>query len=57
MWLAYYWAKVEDDNQAVSALESLILDWPMDFVLIEGSTPEELEENKFLWGVNNSARV
>ena len=44
VWLAYYWAKVQGDPEAVSALESLILDWPMDFVLIEGSTPEEVEQ-------------
>ena len=30
---------------------------PMDFVLIEGHTPEEIEQNKFLWGVNLSAKV
>jgi hypothetical protein len=29
----------------------------MDFVLIQGSTPEEIEENNFLWGVNLSAKV
>ena len=29
----------------------------MDFVLIQGSTPEELEENRLLWGVNLSAKV
>ena len=29
----------------------------MDFVLIEGSTPEQVEDNKFLWGVNFSARI
>ena len=57
VWLAYYWAKVEEDKNAASALESLILDWPMDFILIEGSTPEEIEQNKFLWGVNQSAKV
>ena len=35
----------------------LILDWPMDFVLIEGSTPEEVEQNKFVWGLNMSAKI
>ena len=45
VWLAYYWAKKEDNGPAVSALAKLILGWPMDFVLIEGSTPEEVEEN------------
>ena len=29
----------------------------MDFVLIEGDTPEDVEQNKFLWGVNMSTRV
>ena len=29
----------------------------MDFVLIQGSTPEEIEQMKFLWGVNQSSRV
>ena len=29
----------------------------MDFVLIEGNTPEELEENKYLWEANMSAKV
>ena len=51
------WAKKEKNREVGAALQSLILDWPMDFVLIEGSTPEEIEENKFLWGVNLSAKV
>jgi hypothetical protein len=29
----------------------------MDFVLIQGSTPEELDENMFKWSVNMSAKV
>ena len=29
----------------------------MDFVLIEGDTPEDVEQNRFLWGVNLSTRV
>ena len=57
VWLAYSWAKAEDNANAASALEKLILDWPMDFVLIEGNTPEEVEQNKFVWGVNFSAKV
>ena len=52
VWLAYYWAVSEKNFQAVSALRTLILDWPMDFVLIKGGSPEELEENMFIWGVN-----
>ena len=57
VWLAYYWAKAEANADAESALERLILDWPMDFVLIEGGTPEDVEQNKFLWGVNLPTRV
>ena len=44
VWLAYYWAKIEENEEAVSALKVLILDWPMDFVLIEGTTPEGVEK-------------
>ena len=29
----------------------------MDFVLIEGDTHEDIEQKKFLWGVNRSAKV
>ena len=47
VWLAYGWAKAERNDEVVSALRDLILDWPMDFVLIEGSTPEEVEQNIF----------
>ena len=47
VWLGYYWAKLEGNRDAASALENLILDWPMDFVLIEGSTPGEVEQNNF----------
>jgi hypothetical protein len=57
VWLAFFWAQKEKNNEAVSALRHLILDWPMDFVLIQGSTPEELDENMFKWSVNMSAKV
>ena len=57
VWLALFWAKKEESNEAVSALRNLILEWPMDFVFISGSTPEEIEENKFKWSVNMSAKV
>ena len=58
VWLAYYWLVSEQDSdRAVSALESLILDWPMDFVLITGETAEEIEEKKFTYAVNMSAKV
>ena len=57
VWLALSWAIKEANATVVSQLKALILDWPMDFVLIQGSTPEELEENKFKWAVNMSAAV
>ena len=57
VWLAYYWAKKEGSTEAATALEELILDWPFDFIGIEGDTTEEIEENKFKWAVNMSARV
>ena len=56
-WLAFYWALIEENNDAVSALKHLILDWPMDFVLILGDTPDEVTENVFKWSVNLSAKV
>ena len=57
VWLALYWARKEGNDEAVSALKLPILDWPMDFVWIQGSTPEEREENSFKWTVNMSAKV
>ena len=45
VWLAYFWAKQEGDPEAVTALETLILDWPFDFILIEGNSNEEIEVN------------
>ena len=51
------WAAVEKDIDAVPALTNLILDWPMDFVLIQGDTPDEVAENMFKWSVNMSAKV
>ena len=57
VWLALSWAIKEANAKVVSQLKALILDWPMDFVLIQGSTPEELEENKFKWAVNMCAAV
>ena len=41
-WLALFWAISEGNLEAAAALKHLILDWPMDFVFIGGSTPEEL---------------
>ena len=49
--------KKEGSQDAATALEALILDWPFDFIAIQGSTPEEIEENKFKWAVNMTARV
>ena len=47
VWLALYWARQEADESAATALNAHIFDWSMDFVYISGTTPEELEENKF----------
>lgn len=44
VWLAYYWAAKEGNVEARCKLEKLILDWPMDFIFIEGATPEELQD-------------
>ena len=57
VWLALSWAIKEANTTVVSQLKALILDWPMDFVLIQGSTPEEVEEKKFKFAVNMSAAV
>ena len=57
VWSAYYWAKQEGSRQAVTALEKLILDWPFDYVHIQGNSTEDIEENKFKWTVNMTARV
>ena len=57
VWLAYFWAKQEGSKDAATALEELILDWPFDFIRIQGSSTEEVEENKFKWAVNMTARV
>ena len=39
-WLAMKWALESGDTVAEAALANLILDWPFDFVLFEGSEPE-----------------
>ena len=36
-WLAMKWALDAGDEQAECALENLMLDWPFDFYLFEGS--------------------
>jgi len=56
-WLAYYWAVEDGNDAAVSALETLILDWPFDFIRISGTTQDEIEENMFKFAVNYGARA
>ena len=56
-WLAMSWAIKAKDEQAVSDLKKLMLDWPMDFILISGDTPEKINENKFKFAVNLSAQA
>ena len=56
-WLALYFAKVDEDAEAATAIRSLILDWPFDYFHIAGTTAEEQEENKFKWACNMSSRV
>ena len=41
-FLAYFWVTQEGDQEAATALDSLTLDWPFDFILIE----EILHENR-----------
>ena len=57
VWLAYFWAKEERSIEAAKAIEELILDWPFDVIDIKGTSPDEIEENKFKWAVNMTARV
>ena len=57
VWLAFYWATTEGSVDAVSDLTRLILDWPMDFIFIKGTTPDEIHENMFKWSVNMCAKV
>ena len=57
VWLAYFWAKQEGSSDAATALEELILDWPFDFIRIQGSSTEEIEENTFKWAINMTARA
>jgi hypothetical protein len=56
-WMAWSWAKKEGNDEAASAIENLILDWPMDFILIEGESIEEIERNMFKWRVNMAAKA
>ena len=42
-WLAMYWALEDKNKEAEKALEKLMLDWPFDFHLFEG-TEEEVEQ-------------
>jgi len=56
-WLTFWCAKTEKSAAAAAALKNHILDGPMDFVRIEGSTAAERDENKFKWAVHMSAKV
>ena len=47
VWLAYYWAKVDDNREAIVALERLILDWPFDFQFFEEKDGETQQERVF----------
>eukprot|EP00974_Lingulodinium_polyedra_P123359 11186488-Lingulodinium_polyedra.AAC.1 len=55
-WLAYKWAK-EDQNQAArEALERLILNWPFDFYLFESvadSADDAQQEDRILELITN----
>ena len=55
-WLAMKWALDEGDKAAVAALTNLILDWPFDFILFEG-TDEEKDQNQFKYIVNLPAKI
>ena len=57
VWLALYRAKTEKNEKAESALNKLILEWPLDFVWINGDTPEAVTENMFIWSVNFAAKA
>ena len=57
VWSAYYLAKVTNDDVAVASLTALILDWPMDFIKIEGDNAEEQQDNKFKWAINFSVKA
>ena len=57
VWLAFGWARLEKDEEVVSAISALILDWPMDFWLIEGAESEKIEENKLAFTMSFPARV
>ena len=57
VWLAYGWAREEKNEEAATAIESLILDWPMDLYLIPGDSSEDIDANMFKWAINHSASV
>ena len=37
IWLAYMWAIDEGNEDALRALDKLVLDWPFDFHLVVGT--------------------
>ncbi len=55
--MVYFGATNEGSIDVVSALTRLILAWPMEFVIIKGTTLDELHENMFKWSVNMCAKV
>ena len=56
-WLAMKWAIEEKNDEAVSALENLVLDWPFDFHLFAQDDEEDRNEQIFKFVVNLPARV
>ena len=57
VWSASYLAKVTNDDVAVASLTALILEWPMDFIKIEGDNAQEQQDNKFKWAINFSVKA
>ncbi len=55
VWLAYFWAKEEGSSEVATALEGLILDWPFQFIHIQGSSWVEIEQKKCKWRVDDMA--
>ena len=56
-WLALKWAIEEKNDEAVSAIERLVLDWPFDFHLFPQEDEETRNEEIFKFIVNLPARV
>ncbi len=45
-WLANFWAKEEGSSEFATALGGVILDWPFQFIHIQGSSWVEIEQKK-----------